>query len=114
MRGSRAGAELGDGAVERPACQRRVARRQQRSRFQYLRFADERVARKKQTIYANYRARLFANKAFPKDNGDELLTVLTTEELATLWHLPGTNVSAPLMPRVQAKKGQPPVLLPTR
>ena len=34
--------------------------------------------------------------------------VLTTDELATLYHLPGPEVKAPLFPRVEAKMGQPP------
>lgn len=58
----------------------------------------------KKRLYKKYRAR-----EFTKD-----YTILTTAELATLWHLPGLNVKAPLMPRVQAKKGQPPPYLPTR
>lgn len=77
-------------------------------------FTDERIARKKHRIYEAYRGREFPNKAFPKKNGAELLVYLNTEELATLWHLPGLNVRAPLMPRVQSKKGTPPAYLPTR
>ncbi len=67
-------------------------------------FAGERTARKKGGMFSAYRGRQFAKK----------FTILTTEELATLWHLPGLNVRAPMMPRVQAKKGQPPAILPTR
>jgi hypothetical protein len=67
-------------------------------------FASERTAVKKKAMYEAYRTRTFA----------ESLCILTTEELATLWHLPGINVKAPLLPRVQAKKGQPPAILPTR
>lgn len=77
-------------------------------------FADERVARKKARIYDAYRKREFPNKAFPKTTGAELLVILNTEELATLWHMPGLNVKAPFLPRVEAKKGQPPASLPTR
>lgn len=67
-------------------------------------FAGERTAKKKKGMYGAYLKRAFPGK----------LVFLTTEELATLWHLPGLNVKAPLMPRVQAKKGQPPAILPTR
>lgn len=35
-----------------------------------------------------------------------------TEELATIYHFPGTGVTAPSMPRVGATKGQPPTNLP--
>jgi len=38
--------------------------------------------------------------------------VLNTEELATLYHLPGLAVRAPFLPRVESKKGQPPAPLP--
>ena len=71
--------------------------------------ADARTAKKKVKMYASYRKRLFPRKG-PK----EILCILTTEELATIWHLPAINVRAPLLPRVQAKKGQPPAMLPTR
>lgn len=67
-------------------------------------FANERTLKKKNDMYGAYRKRVFPFK----------LVILTTEELATLWHLPGLNVKAPLLPRVQAKKGQPPAILPTR
>lgn len=72
--------------------------------------AAERTARKKMGIYGAYRKRSFTASGGPKD----FPTILTTEELATLWHLPSINVKAPLLPRVQAKKGQPPAILPTR
>lgn len=68
-------------------------------------FADERTAHKKLGMYRGYRARMFPYSRLP---------ILTTEELATLWHMPALNVRAPLVPRVQAKKGQPPSILPTR
>ena len=38
--------------------------------------------------------------------------VLNTEELATIYHLPDMGVRAPLLPRVEAKRGEPPVGLP--
>jgi len=76
--------------------------------------ADARILKKKNRMYEAYRKREFPNTAFPKDTGDELLVFLNTEELATLWHLPGLNVKAPMLPRVQSKKGQPPATLPTR
>lgn len=72
-------------------------------------FASPRVVKKKKKMLAAYHAR-----TFPKKGKKEMVVILNTEELATLWHLPGLNVKAPLMPRVQAKKGQPPAILPTR
>jgi len=38
--------------------------------------------------------------------------VFNTEELATVYHLPGIMVKAPLVPKVEAKKGEPPTGLP--
>ncbi len=38
--------------------------------------------------------------------------VFNIEELATIYHFPGEMVKTPLMPQVQAKKGQPPAGLP--
>jgi hypothetical protein len=67
-------------------------------------FADERTVGKKYGMLDAYRKRVFTDK----------ICILNTEEFATLWHLPGLNVKAPLLPRVQSKKGQPPSILPTR
>lgn len=72
-------------------------------------FAKSRALKKKKKMLASYRLR-----AYPRKEGKEMYAILNTEELATLWHLPGMNVRAPLVPRVQAKKGQPPTTLPTR
>jgi hypothetical protein len=58
--------------------------------------------RRKIRIYRKYRERTFI-----KD-----VVLLNTEELATLWHLPGIGLRAPAFPRVEAKKGQPPAGLP--
>ncbi len=38
--------------------------------------------------------------------------VFNIEELATIYHFPGEMVKTPLMPQVEAKKGQPPAGLP--
>lgn len=62
-------------------------------------WADKIVAKRKIDIFEGLKNRIFpADKYF----------VLNTEELATVFHLPGTEVKAPLFPRVEAKKGQPP------
>ncbi|MEK7638508.1 MAG: hypothetical protein AAB375_03745 [Patescibacteria group bacterium] len=74
-------------------------------------FFEERTLKKKKGMYGAYRKRAFS--APPKDPKNHAI-ILNTEELATLWHLPGLNVKAPMMPRVQSKKGQPPAMLPTR
>ncbi len=65
--------------------------------------AKQEEYRKKYNIYRDYRDRAFVKKVI----------ILNTEELATLFHLPGIGVKAPSFPRVEAKKGQPPAGLPT-
>lgn len=67
-------------------------------------FAKQDEFKRKWRLYQDYRKRNFVKKVI----------ILNTEELATLWHLPGIGVKAPSFPRVEAKKGQPPVGLPTR
>lgn len=42
---------------------------------------------------------------------DEFL--LNTEELASIWHFPMLTVKAPLLATTEARRGQPPVTLPT-
>ncbi|MFH1612025.1 MAG: hypothetical protein ABH887_02050 [bacterium] len=38
--------------------------------------------------------------------------ILSTEELATIYHFPSEAVKAPLIPKIEAKKGEPPIGLP--
>ncbi|MEX2053252.1 MAG: hypothetical protein WD898_03445 [Candidatus Paceibacterota bacterium] len=64
--------------------------------------AKQEEYRKKYNLYRDYRDRSFVKKVI----------ILNTEELATLFHLPGIGVKAPSFPRVEAKKGQPPAGLP--
>lgn len=59
--------------------------------------------KRKWNLYQKYKDRAF----------EEQVIILNTEELATLFHLPGIGVKAPAFPRVEAKKGQPPAGLPT-
>ena len=61
--------------------------------------ADKIVAKRKVQIFRALRKRVFPPEKY---------FVLNTEELATVFHLPGLEVKAPLFPRVEAKKGQPP------
>jgi len=49
----------------------------------------------------------FLNRSFVKKS-----IILTTEELATIYHFPDVTVKSPLLPRVEAKKGEPPAGLP--
>ena len=77
--------------------------------FPWLFPSDKGIGYKKQElnrkwyIYRNYKKRAFVHS----------FIMLSVEELATLFHLPGIGVKAPAFPRVEAKKGQPPAGLPT-
>jgi hypothetical protein len=66
-------------------------------------FAKQRVFKRKWNLYQAYRNRDFVRQWI----------ILNTEEMATLYHLPGIGLKAPAFPRVEAKKGQPPAGLPT-
>lgn len=61
-----------------------------------------RVYKRKKDMFKAYRTRKFVEQP----------NIMSTEEMATVFHLPGINVKAPALPRVEAKKGQPPVSLP--
>ena len=65
-------------------------------------FKKSRELKKKSVLYRKYKDRRRPFKEF----------VLNIEELATVYHFPDVGVRAPLLPRVEAKKGEPPVGLP--
>jgi len=62
----------------------------------------QKAYRRKVQIYRKLRDRLFVKKPI----------ILTTEELATIYHFPDVSVKSPLLPRVESKKGEPPSGLP--
>ena len=62
----------------------------------------QKAYRRKVFMYRKLRERLFVKKPI----------ILTTEELATVYHFPDVSVKSPLLPRVEAKKGEPPFGLP--
>ncbi len=65
-------------------------------------FKKQKEYNKKIILLNKYKNRSLPMKAF----------ILNTEELATIYHLPDIGVKSPLLPRVEAKKGEPPVGLP--
>ena len=67
-------------------------------------FAAEEEYEKKVKLYGSYRKRAFVKQPI----------ILNTEELATLFHLPGANIKAPAFIHVEAKKAQPPIGLPMK
>lgn len=67
---------------------------------------------RKLRLLPNYRnRRLYMSGTFRMKKFGKF--VLNTEELATLYHFPGRVVGAPRMPRVEARRGEPPHGLPT-
>lgn len=62
----------------------------------------QKAYRRKSIMYRKLRERLFVKKPI----------ILTTEELATVYHFPDMSVRSPMLPRVEAKKGEPPAGLP--
>lgn len=65
-------------------------------------FKEQKEYRSKVWLYDLFRQRTFPLKPF----------VLTTEELATIYHFPDVGVEAPTLERIEAKKGEPPFGLP--
>ncbi len=65
-------------------------------------FKKQKEYNKKVFLLSNYKNRSLPMSPF----------VLNIEELATIYHLPDIGVKSPLLPRVEAKKGGPPVGLP--
>ncbi|MEK7138969.1 MAG: hypothetical protein AAB799_02200 [Patescibacteria group bacterium] len=65
-------------------------------------FYKQKAYTRKVFMYNKLRDRSFVEKPI----------ILTTEELATVYHFPDVSVKSPLLPRVEAKKGEPPAGLP--
>ena len=65
---------------------------------------------RKRKIFAQYKQRHFREKRLFRPN--RKVFILNTEELATIYHYPSIEVKAPMVPRVEAKKGEPPTGLP--
>lgn len=68
----------------------------------YYFLTEMRKTIRKRKILRKYKRREFDEKGY----------VLNTEELATLFHFPTIEVKAPVVPRIEAKKGKPPTGLP--
>lgn len=75
------------------------------------RYKKQRETRQKRMIYWRYRMRNFGlfNKVPLRP---EKYSVLTPDELATIYHFPTITVEAPRLQRVPSKKGEPPQGLP--
>ena len=68
-------------------------------------FKKSKLFNKKISIFQAFRERKLFGTGFTP-------FVLNTEELATIFHFPDVGVRAPLLPRVETKRGEPPVGLP--
>jgi hypothetical protein len=68
----------------------------------YYFFTELRKSIRKRSVLRKYKRREFDKKGY----------VLNVEELATIFHFPTIEVKAPIAPRVEAKKGKPPIGLP--
>ncbi len=65
----------------------------------------------KRLYYKRYRLRTFGKNNMP---AKEDLPILSTEEMATLYHFPITGVEAPSLRRLLSKTGEPPPALPIK
>jgi len=68
----------------------------------YYFFPDARKKVKKRAILRKYKDRTLDFKSY----------IMTSDELATLYHFPTKEVRGSLVPKVEAKKGKPPATLP--
>lgn len=75
-------------------------------KIDYL-FKKTREASRKRKLYQWARERSFADIRARKQ------MVMNTEELATVYHVPATVLEVPTLPKVMAKKAEPPATLPT-
>lgn len=73
-------------------------------------FRDMNKRRNQRTLLEAYKRRSFFNVPYKNLNGKPY--VLTTEELATLYHFPGAVVTTPTLTRVPSKKAEAPANLP--
>ncbi len=70
----------------------------------YYYFIQYRLNRRKRILMRGYKIR-------SSMRGDKN-SILSVEELATLWHFPSLEISAPLLQKAQVKRGEPPSGLP--
>ena len=81
-----------------------------------------RIIKKEKDILSDYKSRFFFYGGFkftklkkyfthPNKSGGKPF-ILSTEELATIFHLPGRVAETPTFTRIEAKKAEPPANLP--
>lgn len=70
------------------------------------------VLGQKKKLFNKYKERAFFYEEFIPTGGSSSSFVLTTEEIATIYHFPGDVSKTPTLSRVTAKKVEPPTNLP--
>ena len=80
-------------------------------------FIKRRQAYRQRQIVENFRGRSYFYPPYgsfvqPGKSGDVPPFVFNSEELATIYHIPGRTAGAPRLERIEAKKGSPPANLP--
>lgn len=73
-------------------------------------FRDKKKNENQEVILEAYKSRSFFNPPYKNLGGNSY--VLSTEELATLFHFPGATASTPTLTRVPSKKAEAPANLP--
>ena len=85
-----------------------------RTDFDYMKISDpsgHKVQHLKRDELFNYKTRYIYHQ--DKAHGFDAPKVFTVEELATMFHLPGTAVVTPSLPRIQSNRKEAPSNLPT-
>lgn len=75
--------------------------------FPWEDFNGWRMAYRKRTMFDAYRRRAYFYPPYPRKP-----FVLNTEELATVFHFPGTLAQTPSLSRIESKRAEPPANLP--
>jgi hypothetical protein len=74
--------------------------------------SGKKVLSQKKSLLAKYKARAFFYEQFIPTGYGGAPFVMTTEELATVYHFPGDVSKTPTLSRITAKKAEPPANLP--
>jgi hypothetical protein len=85
-----------------------------RTDFNYKMFSDpsgRRIRRWKEQELAYYKSRYYYHRE--RVSGDDAMKVFSSEELATMFHIPGTSVVTPSLPRITSARKEAPSNLPT-
>lgn len=83
-----------------------------RTDFNYKQFTDPKEKKLSQLKYDEFKE--YKLRTYTPQNGTaDALKVFTVEELATIWHLPGSVAMTPGLGRIQSTRVEAPVNLPT-